>query len=102
MSFALLLSRPRPRGTCPVCARSVLLRAAGAVGPHRPRSVPHTSPPCAGVGQRYAQNPWGRHCDACRRCGAPDGPARLTDCGHAGCSFCGLPRERREELRDAR
>lgn len=79
----------RPRGTCPVCARSVALRAGGGVGLHRPHGAPRAGPPCAGVGQRYAQNPWGRHCDACRACGAPDGPARLTNCGHAGCSYCG-------------
>ncbi len=34
-------------------------------------------------------NAWGRSCTACDSCGEPDGPARLTDCGHDGCSWCG-------------
>ena len=87
--FPLLYPIPRPRGVCPVCAQHVPLRVEGGVGLHRPRGVPRAGPPCAGVGQRYVANRWGRHCDACLECGAPDGPARLTDCGHDGCSYCG-------------
>ncbi len=28
-------------------------------------------------------------CPECSDCGMPDGPARLTRCGHAGCLRCG-------------
>jgi hypothetical protein len=70
-------------------AMFIPLRVEGGVGLHRPRGAPRAGPPCAGVGQRYVANRWGRHCDACLACGAPDGPARLTDCGHDGCSHCG-------------
>lgn len=87
--FTFLPPIRRPRGVCPVCAQHVPLRVEGGVGLHRPRGVPRAAPPCAGVGQRYVANRWGRHCDACLECGVPDGPAGLTDCGHDGCSHCG-------------
>lgn len=29
-------------------------------------------------------------CPECDDCGVPDGPARLTRCGHVGCKRCGV------------
>jgi hypothetical protein len=35
-----------------------------------------------------------RDCPDCEEndCGRPDGPSRLTNCGHTACAYCGQPK----------
>ena len=80
---------PRPRGRCPVCRRMRPLRVDGTVSPHGWTDPDGDVHPCAGSGQLYQENPWGRTCRECLNCGLPDGPALLTHCGHASCNVCG-------------